>query len=235
MTRTTKALALAACLAIDAHAATIAVDVGHYAAAPGATSAYGEAEFGYNLALAETIARRLRRDGHTVLLIGAAGDMDDLKARPAMAARADFFLSIHHDSVNERDLSSWLVNGQSQRYSDMASGYAVFVSPDNPRYAASLACAEAIGGALRDAGREANLYHVKNDAGEGYPVLDVERGLYQAGFAVLRHATIPAVLLEAGVIVNRDEALTLKKPETRSLIANAVAAAIKDCVPATLR
>ncbi|BCL76102.1 N-acetylmuramoyl-L-alanine amidase [Jeongeupia sp. HS-3] len=220
---------LAACAGV-AQAATIAVDVGHYLAAPGATSAYGESEFGYNLALAQAVAKRLRADGHVVLLIGAGGDMDNLWSRPALAAGAELFISIHHDSVNERYLSNWAVNGKTWRYSDISRGYSVFVSPDNPEYAASLACAEAVGGAMKHAGFSPNLHHVRDASGEGYTVLDSGRGVYQSSFVVVKYATIPALLLEAGVIINRDEALTMKKPETRRKIADAVASAMS-CLP----
>jgi N-acetylmuramoyl-L-alanine amidase len=47
--------------------------------------------------------------------------------------------------------------------------------------------------------------------------------------AVLKSATMPAVLLESGVIVNRDEELTLSKPETRQAIAKAVAEGLASC------
>ncbi|GHD65878.1 N-acetylmuramoyl-L-alanine amidase [Jeongeupia chitinilytica] len=229
--RSTAVWALLAACAGSAQAATIAVDVGHYLAAPGATSAYGDTEFGYNLALAQVVVQRLRADGHVVLLIGAGGDMDSLRARPAMAEGADLFISIHHDSVNERYLSTWTVAGKPQRYSDISHGYSVFVSPDNPHYAESYACAEAVGSAMKRAGFAPNLHHVMNDAGEGYVVLDPELAVYRSSLVVVKYATVPALLLEAGVIINRDEALTMKQPATRRRVADAVASAMSCLAP----
>ncbi|WP_432719395.1 N-acetylmuramoyl-L-alanine amidase [Jeongeupia wiesaeckerbachi] len=223
--------AMLALCAGSTRAATIAVDVGHYLAAPGATSAYGETEFGYNLALAKVVAQRLRADGHIVLLIGASGDMDNLKARPAMADGVDLFISIHHDSVQERYLSTWTVAGKTQRYSDISHGYSVFVSKDNPYYAESLGCAEAVGKAMKRAGFAPNLHHVINEAGEGYVVLDPDLAVYQSSLIVVKYATVPALLLEAGVIINRDEALTIKQPATRLRIADAVASAMRCLKP----
>ena len=43
---------------------------------------------------------------------------------------------------------------------------------------------------------------------------------------------MPAVLLEAGSIINRDEELKMDSPERRDIISNGVAAAVKEfCDP----
>ncbi|GLS04605.1 N-acetylmuramoyl-L-alanine amidase [Chitiniphilus shinanonensis] len=220
-------------LALPLHAATIAVDVGHSLGAPGATSAYGEPEFFYNRALAQEVARRLRGAGHLVLLIGADGEETGLRPRPelAAAARADLFLSIHHDSAQQRFLKPWTVDGVQRWYTDF-SGYSLFVSRQNPRFAASAACAQAISRQLQSRGFQRTLHHTAEVAGEGRPLFDRALGVYEADFAVLRHASMPAVLFEAGVILNRDDALRLARPATRTRLAEAVAAAAGDCLAA---
>jgi N-acetylmuramoyl-L-alanine amidase len=49
---------------------------------------------------------------------------------------------------------------------------------------------------------------------------------------VLRSTRMPAVLLEAGSIINRDEELKMISPERRDIISSAVAAAVKEfCEP----
>lgn len=53
-----------------ASAASVAVDVGHYHARHGATSARGIPEFEYNPTLARDIAAELQRRGHDAILIG---------------------------------------------------------------------------------------------------------------------------------------------------------------------
>src|SRR5665811_1493919 len=105
-------LVLGACLLSQAtFALTIALDVGHSLAHSGATSARGMPEFQFNLALANTVKPVLERLGFTVLMIGEHGDMTDLLVRAQSANNADFFLSLHHDSVQAQYLSWWSPNG----------------------------------------------------------------------------------------------------------------------------
>lgn len=224
------ALLLAAPLVVWG-ATPVAVDVGHFLAKPGATSAYGVSEFEYNQALAAVIAARLSADGVPVRLIGYQGEMADLYARApqAEAAGAQFLLSVHHDSVKAEYQQTWLWQGREQRYSEYASGFSLFVSRKNPRLAESLACASAIGAALRAAGLQPTPHHAEA-AGIGRPWADQENGVYYYdNLVVLRTATVPALLLEAGVIVHPREAAELATPARRALTAEAVASGLRRC------
>jgi len=53
---------------------------------------------------------------------------------------------------------------------------------------------------------------------------------YYDNLIVLKTARTPAVLLEAGVIVNRDEELKVQSEETRTRIAAAVAQGVERCL-----
>src|SRR5215471_15320038 len=88
-------------------AVTVALDVGHSLAHPGATSARGVPEFVFNRALALVVRQRLAQQGWQVRVIGAQGDMQDLRARTQAASGADVFLSLHHDSVQPQYLETW--------------------------------------------------------------------------------------------------------------------------------
>jgi hypothetical protein len=60
-------------------------------------------------------------------------------------------------------------------------------------------------------------------------LVDPVAGVYRYDqLIVLRFTRMPAVLLEAGSIVNRKEELELARPERRTLAASAVAAAVED-------
>lgn len=210
----------------------VAIDVGHYLERPGAISAHGVTEFEYNHALAAVVAARLASDGVPVRLIGHRGEMADLWARPreAEAAGAGFFLSIHHDSVKEEHLQPWTWNGRALRYAEGFAGFSLFVSRLNPRLDESLACASAIGAALRRAGLPVATHHGVSSAGVERPWADEANGVYYYdNLVVLKGATIPAVLLEAGVIVNRDEERALAGAERRALTAAAVAQGLARC------
>ncbi|WP_374478043.1 N-acetylmuramoyl-L-alanine amidase [Zoogloea sp.] len=224
------ALLLASATAVAA--LPVAIDVGHYLERPGAISAHGVTEFEYNHALAAVVAARLARDGVPVRLIGHRGEMADLWARPreAEAAGAGFFLSIHHDSVKEEHLQPWTWNGRALRHAEGFAGFSLFVSRLNPRLDESLACASAIGAALRRAGLPVATHHGVSSAGVERPWADEANGVYYYdNLVVLKGATIPAVLLEAGVIVNRDEERALAGAERRALTAAAVAQGLAAC------
>jgi N-acetylmuramoyl-L-alanine amidase len=207
---------------VSAQAATIAVDVGHYLAAPGATSAYGMSEFSYNLALARQVESTLQAAGHKVVLINADGQMRELRARVQAAASADLLISIHHDSVQPQYLQLWDVAGKSQRYADQFSGYSLFVHSQVPQFSRSLACAQAVSQSLLAQGFKPTDHHAPSIAGEDRLQLDPRLGIYEADFAVVRLGKIPAILFEAGVIVNRAEALTLQEPATQTHMAEAI-------------
>lgn len=215
-----------------AAAPLIAVDVGHSFARPGATSARGVPEFEFNLGLARTLAAELEAAGYAVRLIGADGRADDLRRRPQDAQGAALFLSIHHDSVHERFLRAWQYEGVAQRHSEANRGYSLFLSSRNPREAHSLFCAQSIGYRLRRAGLERSQYHLNNVSGANHPVANRAAGvLYYDNLIVLRTAAMPAVLFEAGAIVNRREEALLSADRYRARLARAVAKGVRDCIP----
>jgi len=55
---------------------------------------------------------------------------------------------------------------------------------------------------------------------------------YYDNLIVLKTARTPAVLVEAGVILNRDEELRMRSEETRKRIAGAVAQGLARCLGA---
>ena len=101
----------------------------------------------------------------------------------------------------------------------------------NPALKRSLACASAIGAALRGAGFVPSLYHADPIPGEHKPFADKTNGVhYYDNLIVLKTARSPAVLLEAGVIVNRNEELRMRSEDTRKRIAGAVAEGLSRCL-----
>jgi N-acetylmuramoyl-L-alanine amidase len=167
------------------------------------------------------------------MLIGYDGFMSHLAQRAAAAAHADFFLSIHHDSVQPYLIETWEHDRVERSFSDLHSGFSLFISRKNRSLARSLACASAIGEALRGAGFSPSLYHADPIPGENKPFADRRNGVhYYDNLIVLKTARTPAVLLEAGVIVNRDEELKLQSEETRKRMAAAVSLGLDRCLAA---
>jgi N-acetylmuramoyl-L-alanine amidase len=212
-------------------AALVAIDVGHFLAEPGALSARGRPEFEFNRELAARISAALAARGLGVVVVGADGNMSVLSRRTAAARGADLLVSVHHDSVQPHYLEGWDHEGETLRFSDRFAGFSLFVSRRNPDPPASLACASAIGARLRAAGFGPSLYHAEPIPGESKPFADRTNGVhYFDNLVVLHTAAGAAVLLEAGVIVNRAEELSMRDPAVQGRIADAVAAGVAKCL-----
>jgi len=218
-----------------AHASSaplIAIDVGHSFQSSGATSARGKSEFEFNRELAMIVWQSIAAKGGQAFEIGADGKSVDPESRPveASAHNAKFFLSIHHDSVQQQYLEDWTWQGGVQRHSDQFSGFSLFVSRKNKQVAVSLRCASAIGAALKSAGFTPSAHHAEKIEGEDRPWADQSNGVYYYdNLIVLKNAKIPAVLLEAGIIANKEEEKRLLDPGVRKNIGVAVTTGLNNC------
>jgi N-acetylmuramoyl-L-alanine amidase len=208
------------------------LDVGHTAYAPGAISARGVGEFDFNLRLARRIeAELLTKDfAKTIVLFRTGPNRAGLLARVAAAnaARGDLLISVHHDSVPDDFIEKWEYEGAEGRFSDRFNGHSIFVSVDNPHYARSLAFARELGLALKARGLEYTPHYTLPIMKTRRRVLvDPSAGVYRFDqLIMLKGMTIPAVLLEGGSIINRDEELVMESPERQALVASAVAEAV---------
>ena len=143
---------------------------------------------------------------------------------------ADLFLSIHHDSVPKKFVEKWEYEGEKRSYSDRFPGHSIFISNDNPDRAGSLLFGQLIGRELKARGLKYTPHYVEPFMGNRRRVLvDADAGVYRFDqLVVLRMTRMPAVLLEAGSIIHRDEELKLLAPERRGLITESVAAAVEN-------
>jgi N-acetylmuramoyl-L-alanine amidase len=212
----------------------VILDVGHTAQEPGATSARGVPEYDFNLRLARRIETKLLEAGfaRTVLLVMAGPNWKELPARVARAnaMRGELLVSIHHDSVPEFLLASWQYEGVERRHSDSFKGHALFISDKNREARKSLAFARLLGLRLKAAGMQYTPHYTDPIMGRRRRVLlDRNAGVYRFDeLIVLKDTKVPAVLLEAGSIVHRDEELAMSSGERQSLIAAALAAAVEE-------
>jgi N-acetylmuramoyl-L-alanine amidase len=212
----------------------VVVDVGHTLAVPGALSARGMTEYAFNLQLAQQIKQTLVDAGFdkTVLLVTAKAPPAGLFERASIANRlpADLFISIHHDSVPDNLIHAWQYEGQDQQYNDDYPGYALFISNDNADRAGSLQFGSFLGKALQARGLQFTPHYTLALMGHRRrQLLDADAGVFRYDLlVVLRYTRMPALLLEAGSIVNRQEELELATPERRTLTSEAVAAAVEE-------
>jgi N-acetylmuramoyl-L-alanine amidase len=206
----------------------IVLDVGHTAESEGAISARNVAEFVFNLRLARQIVEKLKAEGfaETRLLVTEGKARPSLARRVAAAdnMRANLFLSIEN----------WEFEGKKSHFSDRFSGYSVFVSHGNPDFKTSLLFAELVAKEMKAEGLQyAQQYTMPIMGRNQHPLLNKETGVYSYDkLIVLKSTRMPAVLLEAGSIINRDEELKMDSPERRNIISSGVAAAVKEfCDP----
>jgi N-acetylmuramoyl-L-alanine amidase len=211
----------------------LVVDVGHSEKSYGAISARGATEYEFNLRLATQIVQALLDQSFikTTLLITTDPKRSGLLARADRANKmgADLFLSIHHDSVPKKFIEKWEYEGNKHVFSDRFPGHSVFISNDNPDRAGSLLFGQLIGRELKAHGLQYTPHYVEPFMGNRRRVLvDADAGVYRFDqLVVLRMTRMPAVLLEAGSIIHRDEESKLLAPERRNLIAESVAAAVE--------
>jgi len=211
----------------DPAAFPLVVDAGHGPRRLGAQSARGVPEYVFNRRLAEQVVAALRAAGfdRADLLDPVGEDLAPAaRAARANARQARLLVSIHHDAVQPRYLDGWTVDGRSQHYSDRFAGYALFYSGTSRQAGPSLELARLIGRELRRAGLAFTRHHAEPIPGENRTLVDDAVGVYRYdGLAVLRQATMPAVLVEAGIIVNREEELALAGPVRQQATAAAIA------------
>jgi N-acetylmuramoyl-L-alanine amidase len=216
----------------------IVLDVGHTEKSEGAISARNVAEFVFNRRLARQIEEKLKAEGfvETRLLVTEGKARRSLVKRVAAANdfHANLFLSIHHDSVPDKFLENWDFEGKKRHFSDRFSGYSVFVSRNNPDFKTSLLFAELVAKEMKAQGLQYAQQYTQAIMGRyQHPLLNKETGVYSYDkLVVLKSTRMPAVLLEAGSIINRDEELKMDSPERQGIISSGVTAAVKEfCDP----
>ena len=210
----------------------VVLDVGHTAKSPGAKSARGVDEFDFNLRLAKQIDQALLEAGFakTVLMVSEGRANRSLYARVARANNisANLLLSIHHDAVPDRFIERWEYNGKRQTFSDRFKGHSIFVSEDNIDPKDSLLFGSMLGQQLKARGLQYTPHYTESFMGRWKRVLlNAIVGVYRYDtLFVLKKTQMPAVLLEAGSIANRDEELEMASSERQQLISAAVVDAV---------
>jgi N-acetylmuramoyl-L-alanine amidase len=211
----------------------VVVDVGHDAVKYGAKSARGALEYDFNLRLAKVVEKALLDAGfaRTFLMVTTVAPRAGLFLRAAKANSmgADLLLSIHHDSVPDKLLEKWEYEGEQLSFSDRWKGHSIFISNGNGDYKGSLQFGKLLGLQMKARGLKYTPHYTEKIMGSRRRVLvDADAGVYRYDeLIVLKDTRMPAVLLEAGSIINREEELLLGTPEHQALIGASVADAVK--------
>jgi N-acetylmuramoyl-L-alanine amidase len=147
----------------------------------------------------------------------------------ANTAKADLLVSIHHDSVPDWLLQHMDEEGGPKRFNDRFKGHSIFVSYENADRAGSLQFAKLLGRELKERGLQFTSHYTENVLrARRRQLLDKETGVYRFDkLYVLRAVRMPAVLFEAGMIINPAEETELAGSERHKLSAAAITDAVK--------
>ena len=210
----------------------IAIDIGHTENSPGAISARGVPEHLFNKNIGTLLHKKLlgdRRFKGSFLINETADDLS-LIARADIANRqgAALFVSIHHDSVEPKDLSYWLYQGNLLAHCDKFTGYSIFYSEENGSPLNSLIFAVVLRSEMLRNGFCPTLHHAEKFTGGDKDLIDRTRGIYKYNkLVVLKSTNMPAVLFECGLIKNKYEELQLSNAKYQHKIIDALFNAIK--------
>jgi len=189
----------------------ICLDPGHGGKDPG-FQVGSHPEQRYTLLLAQELRRQLAQAGYTVILTRTTDSTVDLPARPALARKvgADLFISLH---FNAADKTRATARGTEAYCLTPAGASSTAAGSDGPTLGSLL-------GNRHDAKNFLLAYHVQRSLVRKLGSED--RGVRRARFAVLRDATMPAILVEPGFLSHPVEGRKIVEAAYRQKIATAI-------------
>ena len=217
----------------------IAIDAGHGGEDPGAIGPGGIYEKHIVLAIAREIARILKGEaGFRPVMIRSEDRYVELPARreKARLAKADLMLSIHADSftnsrvrgasvyaLSKKGATSAIARHLARQANRSPSGSTPKGSADE-RYLHRTLAETAGDDAIEDA-LEIGEILLKS---MGNILIVHRKEVEQAGFAVLKSAAVPSLLVETGFISNPKDAEALSKPAHQRRVARSIAQGVMD-------
>lgn len=215
----------------------IVIDPGHGGKDPGARAHNGQREKDIVLKLSKELSRHLESTGRYRTMLTRSDDrFIKLRERVNIARRAkgDLFISIHADSIPDKDVTGASVYTLSEKASDAQTA----------KLAARENKADLIAGVdlshedkdvanilldlvTRDTTNQSKFFAnqtVDNFKRNGVKTLSSPHR--HAGFAVLKAPDIPAILVESGFVSSHQEVQKLNDPDHRQKIVRALADSI---------
>ncbi len=210
----------------------VVLDPGHGGHDPGAIGARGTFEKHVVLATARDLrAALLERRRFRVAMTRDRDVFIPLAERTALAQarRADLFLSIHADALEDRSVRGASVYTLAADASDpIAERLAASHNRGGRRHAvAEEAAARAlIAQVRRETGRRSVQLARLTVQALARETLLLPRPHREAGFVVLKSPDVPSVLIELGFLSNREDEALLRRADHRRRLARAIAEAV---------
>ncbi len=216
----------------------VAVDAGHGGQDPGATGPGGTHEKDVVLPIARLLAQRINSEpGMRAVLTRNRDEFLVLRdrIRRARVAKADMFISVHADSIANRDVTGASVYVLSERgaSNEAARWLAERENAADLMGGVSLDDKDnTLASVLLDLSQSANISASMTAAQRVLAALDgvgqVRKSqVQQAGFVVLKSPDIPSMLVETAYISNPTEESRLRSPRRQANLAEAIFAGIR--------
>jgi N-acetylmuramoyl-L-alanine amidase len=217
----------------------IAIDAGHGGQDPGASGHNGTHEKDVVLAIARALARRVDAEpGMKAYLTRDSDRFVVLRDRidRARAAHADLFVSVHADSIANRDVTGSSVYVLSERgaSSEAARWLAERENAADLKGGVSLADKGGqLASVLMDLSQTASIGSSMEAAERVLSQLDHvgeirKSQVQQAGFLVLKSPDIPSMLVETAYISNPGEETRLRSAAHQEAVASAIFSGLHD-------
>jgi N-acetylmuramoyl-L-alanine amidase len=216
----------------------IVIDAGHGGQDPGASGAAGTREKDVVLAIAQALARRIDAEpGMRAILTRNEDRFIPLRERMNIArrARADLFVSVHADAIQNRSVSGSSVYVLSDRgaSSEAARWLAEQENAADLKGGVSLGDkSNGLASVLMDVSQTASIGASSEAASSVLDFLDrvgtIRRTqVQQAAFVVLKSPDIPSMLVETAFISNPGEEKKLRSPDHQAAVADAIFSGVR--------
>lgn len=194
---------------------TVVLDAGHGGHDKGAVGPY-EFEKNFALDMARRVRDRLKKAGMRVVMTRNSDTFIELEDRARLANRipGSIFVSLHFNAAESNPAANGFEifcvtpRGAPSSAYELPTGRDMVAESGNEKDLASFALANAV-------------YHSMQG---GMQMFD--RGVKRARFAVLRHASVPAVLVEGGFLTNAGDARKVASRPWRDQFADTLARGI---------
>jgi len=216
----------------------IAVDPGHGGRDPGAVGRAKTLEKDVALAIAKLLATRINaQKGMKAVLVRSGDYAVDHRERMEIARRskADLFVSIHADAVEDRRANGASVYVLSLKGASDEAGKRLAERENASGLVGGVSLAdkdEVLASVLLDLSQNATLSASLDVGSEVIAQLAQigkvhRRKVQQAGFLVLKSPDVPSILVETAYISNPDEERRLRSRSHQSKLANAILAGVQ--------
>jgi len=207
---------------------TVVIDPGHGGRDPGAIGVGGLREKDVTLALSRGVGRELERRGFRVVFTRDGDRTIGLEERTAIAesVAGDLFVSIHANAARRRSVQgveTYYLNENHERHSLNLAARENGVPRGHVNALQHTLAKLQMEEIMPYSQRLARLVQDRIVNGMPRPKRPLDLGVKKGPFYVLFLSNMPAILVEAGFLTNRDDAARLRDPSWTALLAAQIA------------